>query len=68
MRDTFIVLVNGAGFLGLMILLIWLLNPFLPGVHGIWQDILGLVTGFLFYWVVAQIYKAGKKKASDHSR
>ncbi len=52
-------------FLALMIALLWLLNPFIPGVHlhGFWDFLLSAL-GMLGFYEIAKWVHKGKKKDS----
>jgi hypothetical protein len=54
------------GFLALMVVLLWLLNPVIPGVHlhGFWNFLLGSLGMLGFYELAKWIHKSGQKKAS----
>lgn len=56
------------GFLALMITLLWLLNPSIPGVHGIWQDLVQILGILGFFELVKWIYKWTDKKGSVKAR
>ena len=52
-------------FLALAIALFWLINPSIPGVHGIWDTFLNVAGALVAMWLLMWIYKSGSKKNTD---
>jgi hypothetical protein len=68
MIKNFKVLLNGAAFLLLMTLLFWLMDPYIPGIHGFWKLILDFAGWLLFYCIAARISRSGSKKTSENAK
>ena len=65
--DFFKVTLQMLGVLALIITLLWLLNPVIPGVYGTWELLLAVPSYFVFFWLVKWISKGGKNEASKAS-
>jgi hypothetical protein len=65
--DFIKVIIEALVVIALVIILLWLPNPSIPGVHGIWKFLLDLLGTLLFFELVKLIYRAGKQKASSNA-
>jgi hypothetical protein len=63
--DFIKVIIQALVVIALIITLLWLPNPSIPGVHGIRKFLLDMLGTFLFFELVKLIYRAGNKKASS---